>query len=191
MDFFGIDALTVTILSAIIIITILLAWLRIRKYRERKDGIVDESPDEVFKMASRVKYPAATRNTPERTGQETVLKKPGIAEPANTELVNGRKDLTDSLHALVQKYRLDEITLATDDGLVFATTTDRDMQPEAVKYSQLIRHMGIPNEPDVTLFELIHKESRLIGILKSPHDLSHGWKREIREDTKVILQWWL
>ena len=100
-------------------------------------------------------------------------------------------DIMASMRALGQKYNLAEITIATDDGLVLATSAKRDVEFDAVHYSQVVQLMASPSEPDVTLFELWHKGSHLIGIIRTTRHISPVLKEQIRDDTKVILQWWL
>jgi hypothetical protein len=107
------------------------------------------------------------------------------------DLIKNRIDITDSLKALADKYSILEITLASDDGLVLASSAKRDVQADAARYSQIIKHQEATDEPGVILFELYHKEAHVIGIIKAEQDLPHNWRKEIREDTKGILQWWL
>ncbi len=107
------------------------------------------------------------------------------------ELTRNRKTITASLQALARKYSLFEITLATDDGLVFASSAERDVQADAAKYSQIMKQKSSLNEPGVTLFELDHKGSHLVGIIRTKNELVQNGETGIREDTKGILQWWL
>ena len=111
--------------------------------------------------------------------------------PKKIDLIKNRVNLTESLKALAEKYSVLEITLGTDDGLVLASSTGRDVQADAAKYSQIVKQQIPPDEPGVTLFELHHKEAHLVGIVRADKDIPQGWKKEIREDTKGILQWWL
>lgn len=143
-------------------------------------------------MVSRVKYPQYTDTGSGQTSSVPPAAREGTEpQPADVELVRNRQNITASLRALVEKYSLAEITLATEDGLVFASSSDHDVQLDAVKFSQIMKHQAPPDEPDVTLFELLHRESRLVGILRRERELPPSWKRMIRDDTKAILQWWL
>ncbi len=159
----------------------------------RKDSVPDEPHEEIFRLVSRIKYPQGTppKAGQGKTNQLTSLGDGFGTEPVAVEIVTGRDDMRASMRAIVEKYSLSELTLATEDGLVFATSADRDVQSDAVKYSQIFRHQAPPDEPDISLFDLLHRESRLIGIIRTPHELPQNWKRQIRDDTKVILQWWL
>jgi hypothetical protein len=48
-----------------------------------------------------------------------------------------------------------------------------------------------PDEPGVTILELYHRETHLTVIIRSAKDPPSNWNKEIREDTKGILQCWL
>jgi hypothetical protein len=186
------DFLMLGIICATIAVVILVLWYRSRKKLRTQEGIESETPEEIFRMVSRVKYPQYTdSHSAQKPALGTVLKPDTAQQPAEIELTRDRKDITESFRALVEKYNLAEITLATDDGLVFATSSGNDVQFDAVKYSQIARHRALPDEPDVTLFELVHRESHFTGIIRTSHKLPRNWKDQIRDDTKVILKWWL
>jgi hypothetical protein len=126
--------------------------------------------------------PGVTTGTAESVHEQT---------PKKIDLIKNRSNITGSLQALAEKYSVLEITLGTDDGLVLASSAVRDVQPDAAKFSQTFRHNEAPDEPGVSLFGLSHKETHLIGIIRTDKELPQTWKEEIREDTKGILQWWL
>lgn len=100
-------------------------------------------------------------------------------------------DIFSSLREVCRKYGLAELTLATDDGLVLATSASRDVEFDAVHYSQVVQLMTTPSEPDVSLYELQYKGSHLIGIIRANRHVPPIMRERIRDDTKVILQWWL
>ncbi|OPY37606.1 MAG: hypothetical protein A4E35_01192 [Methanoregula sp. PtaU1.Bin051] len=130
------------------------------------------------------------RETRSEDNGSLVDQEPGI--PPNTiELVRTKETITASLKALAKKYSLAEITLATDDGLLIASSSDRDVMADVAKFSQIAMEKSIPDEPEVTLFELDHKGSHLVGIIRTKNKLRQNWKTGIQEDTKGILQWWL
>lgn len=111
--------------------------------------------------------------------------------PKKIDLIKNRLNITESLQALAEKYSVLEITIGTDDGLVLASSTARDVQADAAKYSQIVKQQTLPDEPGITLFELHHKEAHLVGIVRADKDIPQDWKKEIQDDTKGILQWWL
>jgi len=117
----------------------------------------------------------------------------GILQSAG-EIIPGLRfhpDIVTSLQEVCRKYGLFELTLATDDGLVIATSAGRDVEFDAVHYSQVVQLMTTPSEPDVSLFELNYKASNLIGIIRANRHIHPILREKIRDDTKVILQWWL
>jgi hypothetical protein len=144
-----------------------------------------------------VKYPVHQAPQPEQlpiaTTPVTVTPTPSVPEkiPKKIDLIKNRLNITDSLQALAEKYSVLEITLGTDDGLVIASSSERDVQVDAARFSQIVNQQIQPDEPGVTLFELHHKEAHLVGIVRADKDIPPDWKKEIREDTKGILQWWL
>jgi hypothetical protein len=144
-----------------------------------------------------VKYPVHQAPQPEQpliaTTPVTVTPAPSVPEkfPKKIDLIKNRLNITDSLQALAEKYSVLEITLGTDDGLVIATSSERDVQADAARFSQIFNQQLPPDEPGVTLFELHHKEAHLVGIVRADKEIPQDWKKEIREDTKGILQWWL
>ena len=193
------DIVVVVIICIIIALIVVFAWFRIKKSRSRRGDVVQEPViqepplNEIFTLVSRVKYPVTMAPQPGQAPD--VATKPAESAPEQTpkkiELIKNRVNITESLQALAKKYFLLEITIATDDGLVLASSADRDVQPDAAKFSQTLRRQMVPDEPGVTLFELYHNEAHLIGIIRTDKDLLQNWKKEIREDTKGILQWWL
>ncbi|MDD5169557.1 MAG: hypothetical protein PHN75_12120 [Syntrophales bacterium] len=115
-----------------------------------------------------------------------------VASPVTgLQEIRSHPDISSSMRALGNKYALYEITIATDDGLVLATSASRDVEFDAVHYSQVVQLNTSPSEPDVTLFEVNHKGSRLIGIIRATRHISPVMIEQVRDDTKVILQWWL
>ena len=161
------------------------------KFSKKRDKIRQEplQPDDIFNLVSRVKYPSQ----PEKH-EKNKLKPNGVfplpspeqdKKPKPIDLINNRKNIIASMQALVEKYSLSEITIATDDGLVFASSANHDVQGDAAKFSQIARRQEAPDETDVTLFELNHKDSHLIGIIRTENELHQDWKKDIREDTKA------
>jgi hypothetical protein len=186
---------TIIIIIVVILAAILAALFQTLRFLRKKERAAVEPPaDEIFRLVSRVKYPAHL--PPERKVSPPAAPVYEVPAPEihlkETELIKDRGDITGSLRALAEKYSLSEITLATDDGLVLASSAQYDVQADAAKFSQIAKHQSPPDEPGVTLFEMYHKEAHIIGIIRAgDFDLPQNWKKGIREDTKVILQWWL
>jgi hypothetical protein len=181
----------------IIAIVFFLALYYKLKFLKRKEEIAYNPPpsNEIFELVSRVKYPQQPEmHTEQEAKPYTVfsVKDPDLeTNPSPDNLIKNRRDITASLQALARKYSLSEITLATDDGLVFASSAGRDVEADAAKFSQFRGRESPPDDPDVTLFGLNHKGSHLIGIIRTENEIPRDRKKEIGEDTKGILQWWL
>jgi hypothetical protein len=189
------DVTTVVIACFFIALITIITWHLIRKSLYQRERVATESPaDDIFKLVSRVKRSVRVA---EETVQPEEFKaaahaKDGYEEsPKTVDLLQNRENITASLRALAEKYSLSEITLATGDGLVLASSAGHDVQADAAQYSQIIKRQSAPDDPEVSLFEVKHRDKSLIGIVRMDNNLPQNWKKGIREDTKVILQWWL
>jgi hypothetical protein len=194
-DLFGIDIRVLLAAGIVLALIVLVVWIRARRSAGSGSPAATGPDDDLAGLVTQVKYPLPSAPP---LSDKTPRAVPGAAleheqEPPDIDLTRDRKDITESLAALSEKYSVLEITLATDDGLVVATSADHDVQNDAVTYSQVAHNHALPEEPGVTIFELIHRESHLIGIIRAgaARDISPDRKQQIREDTKVILQWWL
>ncbi len=116
-----------------------------------------------------------------------------IADPAPTgiDVLNGRSDITQSLLALVAKYSLDTFTIATSDGLVFASSGGDDAQTNAATYSLMASRDPQSKIPTVIVPGLNHKGSPLIGIIRTQNPVSDEILEKISKDTQRILNWWV
>jgi hypothetical protein len=135
------------------------------------------------------KVPPSTQNTVASpvTGTRVIEQ----AAAKEIELVEGRADITTSLLALVEKYSFEQITLATKDGLVFASSGSKAAQNDAAVYSGVYAKNPQEHITGVTLFELDHKNSGLIGIIRTKTTISEKMLQKITADTKDILNWWI
>lgn len=189
-----VDIATIAAICAILALIIILTWLRIKKIQKQPEPIAEgPASDEIFRLVSRVKYPSGVTAEEGQIQNVTTSPQKSIPEqsPKKIDLLKNRIDITDSLKALAEKYFVREITLATDDGLILASSGGRDVQTDAAKFSQIVKRQMAPDEPGVTIFELYHRETHLTVIMRSDKEPPSNWKREIREDTKGILQCWL
>lgn len=188
------DIITLAIIGIVIAITIIIAWYQVKKFKKRREQVIDGTPLKgTFQPASKAKYPAGNTakygQTPEIPIKSVLQEHEKIQK--EIDLVKNRVNITDSLVALAEKYSIPEIILASDDGLVIASSSGRDVQSDAARYSQIVKRQQDIDEPGVSLFELYHKEAHIIGIIREREELPQTLRKGIREDTKGILQWWL
>ena len=114
-----------------------------------------------------------------------------LPRPKPVNVVEGSTDVTGSLHALVEKYSLDQFTIATSDGLVFASGGGESAQTDAARYGELFVNDPLAETPGVTLFGFTHKGSNLVGIIRTNLQIPEETSRMIEEDTKDILNRWI
>ncbi len=104
------------------------------------------------------------------------------------DLLTDCRDLGESLLALTKKYSLDSFTIATSDGLVFASSGGNTAQEDAAGYC---RNYDIRESAGVALFSLNHHGSELTGIIRSQGIITGEIQKRIESDTKDILNRWI
>jgi hypothetical protein len=120
------------------------------------------------------------------------VQKPGeLPRQKEVDLVDGRADITESFHALAGKYSLDQFTIATADGLLFASSGEEAASTDAARYGDW--HAGSPKAetPGVVLFGFSYKGSDLVGIIRTGLHVPTETLRMIEQDTKDILNRWI
>lgn len=118
-------------------------------------------------------------------------KKPAVEIPA-IEVIRGT--LAESMMAFTQKYRLGSLTLASQDGLVIASTSMTPEQDAAV-YSGLFQELyKVKQEPyyyveskEVSLYAVESGAQKVIGIAYRKSAFAPQEVRGIRDDTKKVL----
>jgi len=106
-------------------------------------------------------------------------------------LLEDRKDISESLQALKEKYSLDAFTIATADGLVFASGGGTDSQTDAAQYSEIFNNDPLSETPGVVLTGIEHKGSSLVLIIRTQIPVPDEIRMRIENDTKDILNWWI
>lgn len=107
------------------------------------------------------------------------------------ELMSGREDITQSLIALVEKYSLSTFTIATADGLVFASSGGDDANINAATYTTIASRDPLTKTATIIIRGLIHKGSDLVGIIRTQNPLEEEILMKITKDTQTILNWWV
>jgi hypothetical protein len=113
---------------------------------------------------------------------------PAAPPVPDVDLLENCQDLQQSLRALAGKYSLDSFTIATSDGLVFASSGGSTAQEDAASYN---RNYDIRESVGVALFSVDHKGSELTGIIRSKGIITGETQKRIENDTKDILNRWI
>lgn len=131
----------------------------------------------ILKKASPAKSPSPEASTPRI--------------PETVDLIQGAENITESFSALTRKYDVEQFTLATSDGLVFASSGSPNAQTDAAVFSgEFAKNHGIKS-PGIVLFGLDFKGSQLVGIVRTKKFQPEGTVGQIIADTKDILNWWI
>ena len=104
------------------------------------------------------------------------------------DVLAGKGGMGMALSALVRKYLLGSITLATTDGLVVATSGGSDAESDAAHYSSAFVRGVAPSEKEVTLFSVNYRGSPVIGVIRSSKSISGSWMDGIEKDVVRILE---
>jgi hypothetical protein len=116
---------------------------------------------------------------------------PKAAVPA-IDVVKG--SLSESMMTLTQKYRLESLTVASQDGLVIASTSKVPDQDAAV-YSGLFQELyKVKHEPyyyveskEVSLYSVEGGAQNVIGVAHRKGALAPDEVKAIREDTRKVI----
>ena len=128
---------------------------------------------------------------PSAIPRPVVQKSPGLPKPKDVSILNGRNDISESMLALVDKYSLNNYTIATSDGLVFASAGSDSAPVDAARYSEIFQNDPLSETPGVVLAGISHKGSDLVLIISTPLPVPEPIMQEIENDTKDILNWWV
>ena len=177
------------IITGFIVIGICIAgFLFVRKLRLKRTLDTDEQIRQWIDIGA---DPAVSRSYVHAQSQTPPPGAIMVPAPKNISCITGKTSLTESLQALAEKYSFDEFTLVTADGLLLGSSRDQIAAADAAKYSELFSR-NIPDEmPGVVLFGLVHKDSTLIGVIRSQNSMTRETEQKVTNDTKDILNWWI
>ena len=105
--------------------------------------------------------------------------------------IESATDITRSFEAVVSKYSLESLTIATADGLVFASSRGASAREDAARYSEIFCNDPLTETPGILLYGLNYQGSDLVGIIRSEREITEKIKEEIVTDTKDILNRWV
>jgi hypothetical protein len=184
--------LPMVIIGIVIIVVIAAVLFQIRsKKRSSPRGDTELSP---YSPRHPLDYQPQSKPIP--VIQPSVIPAPralaaDVAKPKEIDLTKARKDMTESLDALVRKYSLNNFTIATADGLVFGSSMGDTAQADAATYSEMFKNDPLTETRGVVLFGITYKGSELIGIVRAKTPPPNEIMQQIAADTKVILNWWI
>lgn len=181
------------IVCGIIVVILAIIIVLYLKSRHAQAGTRDKSGTE---KTSRFDYqpdvrpiPVVSQGAIPRPVQKT--SPPAYPRPKAIEILNGCNDITGSLRALAEKFSLERLTIATSDGLVFASSGGESAQEDAARYSEIFLNDPLSETPGITLAGISHKGSDLILIISTPLEIPGEIQQMIEHDTKDILNLWI
>jgi len=184
--------LPIVIIGIVVIVVIAIVILNKRERKRLPPRGATELPGDSF--AHRLDYRPESKQIPPIHPIVTATPLARTAEaqkPKYIDLTTNRRDITESLKALVEKYSLNSFTLATADGLIFGSSGGDTCQTDAATFSGIFKNDPLADTQGVVLFGLTHKGSDLVGIVRITSRLPCETVSQITEDTRIILNWWI
>ncbi len=178
------------IIGGVVLVLVIFAALYLK--RKQQAGSPDKRKN--GSKAGRLAYQPEARPipvVPQSAIPRPARKSPALPVPKEISLINGREDITESLRALAEKYSLDQFTIATSDGLVFASGGGDDAQTDAAQYSEIFFNNPLSETPGAVITGIGHKGSDLVLIIRTELPVPDEIRLSIENDTKNILNWWI
>jgi hypothetical protein len=183
----GIDSTVFIIVTGIVIAICIAAGLVITKIRADKRARLRALIEDPYHIPLHVQKVLV--NTTGVSPKQAIHTSP--PHPAAIDCIEGMTDLSESLAALAKKYSLDEITLATADGLVLASSQSSPSADAIAGYCGAYNENPEARVPGIMLFGMVHKGSDLIGIAKMRGQALLEPGPEFICETKDILNTWI
>jgi len=187
------DSLTIYLIIAIVLLAAAAGAVLIRRKRTTPAPYAMEDIPDLQKVKHLAYQPGIKPVLPvSQKSFPRQVQKPGVLpRPGDTSVIEGAPDITTSLRTLTEKYSLDQFTIATADGLVFASSGGEDAQDDAARFGEMFASDPLAETPGVTLFGLDHKSSDLVGIIRTNLQIPGDVAEMIERDTKDILNRWI
>ena len=112
-----------------------------------------------------------------------------INETGHTPHLDRNLDISENIHVILDKYNLQRLTVASDDGLVVASS-DAGAEHEAAALSHIFRSWGGSDIYTLTIFGLPHRNATLVGIVKRAGVLSEADLKGIETETGLVISWY-
>jgi hypothetical protein len=185
---FGIDSTVIVVGLGIVVaicIAIGLVAIQTRDTKRAKLNKITKDPARIPRYVQKI--PADITKVNPNPGAVAA----SAPHPTEINCIHGMTDISQSLIALARKYSLDEIALATSDGLLLATSSRTPAAEEIARYTGLYTANPRTQSPGIVLFGMEHKGSSLIGIAKTAGQNLQESRQDLIRETKDILNWWI
>jgi hypothetical protein len=184
---FGIDSTAFIIVTGIVIAICVAVSLVIKKIRANARARLRTLIEDPYHIPHHVQnVPGDTPGVSPRQASYT-----SPPHPAVIDCIEGTTDLSESLAVLAKEYSLDEITLATADGLLLASSQSSPSADDIAGYCGIYNENPQARIPGIILFGMVHKGSDLIGIAKTRGLALQEPVPELIGETKDILNTWI
>ncbi|HNX17630.1 MAG TPA: hypothetical protein PKM50_04775 [Methanoregula sp.] len=184
----GIDDIFLILIVIVAIAAGIAVLLIIQKKQADNEELLRKIDEEILR------HPVQVKDSPGDISsvipqKDTVAKPEPV--PKKINCIQGMTDISQSLAALSEKYSLEEIILATSDGLLLASSSRTPPAEDIARYCGIYQVNPLEQIPGIMLFGVQHKGSSLVGIAKTG-DLSVQERgHDLITETQDILNWWI
>jgi hypothetical protein len=160
-------------------------WLRSRAAVREK--ILHKTPEPSHESPLAREMQAPVQDPPRSPGTASS----SAVSTAEQDVLKGATSLSESLGALANKYSLDEVTLATADGLLIASSVGSPREEEIARYCSIHRDSAGRLPGELGMYDVAHRGSSLVLIVKIPKTSTPAPEQVLVHETKDILKWWM
>ncbi|MCD1296289.1 hypothetical protein CUJ83_14900 [Methanocella sp. CWC-04] len=171
----------VAVVLAVSITYLVLEVLRIISEYTRKEELVEET----------IENAPVAESLPEKVEVISPPEKPVVSIRPVIEVLKGT--LQESTKAIVDKYELESLTIASYDGLPITSTAGTPDEEAAIytnKYNEIKKTQNsyfFIEEENIHLYEFESGSSKLVGVAKKKGKMSPEEIKGLKEDTKKII----
>jgi hypothetical protein len=184
---FGIDSTIFILVTGIVIVICITAGLVIKRLRDNASARLRTLIEDPCHIPLRVQKVLV--DTTGISADKAICTSPH--RPLEINCIEGMGDLSESLAALAKKHFLDEITLATADGLLLASSIKSPSADDIARYCGMYMDNPQIRLPGIMLFGIVYKGSDLIVIAKINDPALQEPEQELICETKDILNSWI
>ena len=202
------DIFLILIGLAVLVVLLAIAFRAYRITRGREESKTNTNP-----AAEIIKEPVSFENqfiqdkeegNTTITSNQDVPEEPPVSVSAKTtdrqqvtqrtfpdlDLTNGSLSIMESMNSLCRKYAIETCTLASEDGLVIASSFPGGTR-DAAYFSNLYFQDKKTRKGDITISPMRYKDQDLVVIIRSQRNLDSEDIEAIKSDEKRILLYWL
>lgn len=122
--------------------------------------------------------------------EDVVISTQKVVMPPKADISYAR-DISDGLRIICEMNGLDALTISSTDGLALGSFGTESGVAEAARFSHLYMLGETISDPEVTVFQMDHRGSPLIGIIRSKEAVTPELSAGIENEVRRLFEKWL